>query len=764
MADKFKIEDISDAHKDLLVEQLEVLIKNVQDNDEFDLKREAVDRVILQDTYHDYYNLPATSTNHSVNNERLAESSEEEADEFSSLHDPILYRLSRSWVNNIKNACFPINGEWTDIKRKHCKFLKDLGLKEFIPDANQAWVNIIKTENEKFLFKKKYSASISELVNYGNTGVVHYYDPDEHYVNIATPGLSRLSVYPITDRWREANLVYEYDRNYSELTGRTDLNQDIIRAIKPQTSLIDLSNRDDQRGSTRQKEVEQRTPPYGKVRLYDIFVPSLYLEDLEDESDPIIGEGLYLTVLHNPQFKNGRRAQEFGYSRNTLILKASKNVSRLEHGILLAAAGTTMPGVFYHQGFIAPFLSHQMLLNQLISSVSRVVALLADPALSLLRQDGYDFDEVDRPQELIPGAEYEGWDVKAIIPPEYFQVLNQYSALQGLVGDKVETGSGMSKQQLAGTESGRRSASEVREAISSGQLNVFDATDQYDSEILQQSLINRIGLTQKILRDQIESEVEAQSSPDEDNDYLYEEALEDNELFLRLLEFSGIEDLYEEFYQKRTKELMDNDDIINQIEQLVKQITSLQELAQSEIPPPVASPVTIDPQTGIETPTQLEQDQAEEAYYQQEEARRQEAINQIQALQDQIESAKLKIKDIKEIPEPSYKIYYEILSHPIRDSDVQVTGSKTSMAKDFARQNMKEFTAYLEAVPGAMSDYDMADMTKQYARDLGLNITFIKKDEAEKRREEEELARKAQLNEQFAQQAANAGQARAVSI
>ena len=117
-----------------------------------------------------------------------------------------------------------------------------MGLKKFLPEVNQAWINIIKTENQRFNFKKKYSAAIAELVAYGNTGIIHYFDPVDNIVNIKTPGIGRFSIYPMTDNWRESNLILEYDVNYSDLLNRADLNQDLIEAIKPILTYRDLGD------------------------------------------------------------------------------------------------------------------------------------------------------------------------------------------------------------------------------------------------------------------------------------------------------------------------------------------------------------------------------------------------------------------------------------------------------------------------------------------------------------------------------------------
>jgi len=300
------LSNISREQKEVLTSHINMLIEASYNNEEQDIRREAVDRAIKQEFRDDYpYGYHRLNSNQQLS--RFDAENEEEidgSDEFTSLYAPIILSLYRTWVTTIKNACFPANGDWVDIVRRNSLFFSKLGLRDFLPFANQAWIKIIKTENQRYGFKEKYASSIAENISYGNTGIIHFYDPIEHYVDVKIPGIRDFAVYPATDRWKDSNLVVRYDINYSELQRRGDFNQEFVRAIKPSSNSLDFwGDQDYGRGSTRQQEYEEHFVPNGKVRLFDIFIPSLYLEDPADENDPIQGENIYFTVAARGPWK-----------------------------------------------------------------------------------------------------------------------------------------------------------------------------------------------------------------------------------------------------------------------------------------------------------------------------------------------------------------------------------------------------------------------------------------------------------------------------
>lgn len=738
---KLNINEISDNQLEAFSSHINTLINSVKNNNDFYTSRAIIDKVILQDEDVDLSDRNSVVYQR-INNDNLIERvvEEEDIDEFSTLKDPILYRIYRTWVNNIKNACFPTSGDYVNIDRNFSSQFYKMGLKKFLPEVNQAWINIIKTENQRFNFKKKYSAAIAELVAYGNTGIVHYYDPSENIVNIKTPGIGRFSIYPMTDNWRESNLILEYDINYSDLLNRADLNPELIEAIKPVLNYNDLGDNQFTGSTSRLTDVTTQAP-YGQVRCYDLFLPSVYLEDNQDRKNPITAKGVYITAIQAPETIEGTDLEAFGFKDNLVILAAYQDANPHDHGICLAAAGTTLPGVFYHQGFIRPFLSHQLLLNQLISGTSRVVGLLCDPPLNIIRNQDYDYDNRLEIPEFEPGAMYEGFDVKALIPPEYNQVVSQYGALTQVVTNIVEQSSGLSKAQMSGVTSSRTSASEIKEVVSSGQLNIVDASNQFDEEVLQPSVSNRIILTQQFLREQIQ-EIEDPA--------MREAMLLENPLFERLLNYSGIEEMYEQFYEENQNELDKNSEILDTIEGLFGEIKQLQEFAASPPKDFVPPDVTINPETLEQTPNAAEIEQLKMQHEQNEKAQRDQALNDVKLKQKEIERKKKEINgNVQEIPEPSLGLYYDLLAYPIKESDVQITGSKTTLSKEYARQNLKEFVGFLQAAPEILAEYDMSSVVEYFARTLSIPLSKLKKDEAEKRRDEAAKQQQAEFEQQL---------------
>lgn len=743
------LSNISKSQHDLLMNHLLWLAEASFNNEDQDERREAVDRAIKQEFETSDYG--GTDTRNSKQFNRFDAESEEDLDgydEFSPLYYPLLLSLYRAWTTNIKNAVFPANGDWVDINRKNSIELNKMGLKDFLPYANDAWVKILKTENLRYHFKEKYSTAIAEMVAYGNTGLIHFYNEETKYVDVRIPGIRDCSLYPVTDRWEESNLVVRYDVNYSDLKNRSDFNQEYINAIKPSTNNLNtLGDQDYGRGSTRKHEHEEYFVPNGKVRLFDIYIPSLYLDDPENENDPIEGRGIYITLAYKPEIKNNYNQSERENKSGSFILKASKNVDKISHGIRLGTAGTTLPGVFYHQGYLSPFLPHQLTINQMFSGIARTTSLIIDPPLSLKRLPDADF-ETTPPKEFVEGATYEGYEVEVLVPNGYYQSLPQFREMAGFLINAVETGSGITRQQQGGQNTGKRSATEIREANSGGQMNIVEAANTFDEQVLQPSVTNRIQLTQRLLREQIEGDPIFSLSP--------QTVLEENELFNRLLEFSGIEEHYEEFYKKRQNDILKDKNLLLEIEGMMQEIVSLQQFADSDIPPFIAPQVQLDPVTGQQIGVTDDQVmQMEQQYYQQQEQQRKDAILQVKQLQLQLEAKSLQINGYEEIPQPSLEIYYKILSHPIKDSDIIVMGSRSTLSKDLNRQSIALFNEFLKTMPPAVQEtIDYERLLGNMAKINNLPLMDVKKDEADIRKAEEAAAKQAELQQTLAMQAA----------
>ena len=751
------LSEVSKPQLEILTNFLNLLVQNfLLMNERQEDSREAVDRAIKQE-YQDETGggLNGRSLPGSVVNSETAQIQEamEGTDEFSDLYVPQLLSLNRAWVNNVENMCFPLNNDWVDIKRKHSLYFTQRGLKDFLPQANKAWTDILKVENQRFKFKHKYSTVIAETIRYGNSGLLHYYNPVEGYVDVKIPGIRNIAIYPESSQWEQSSKILRYDVTYGELLNRSDFNQEFVKAFKPSTeSFTNIYSQDYSRGSAEKQRLEEYFVPYGKLRLYDIHVPSVYIEDPEDPENPFIGEDLYFTIAYNPELKPGIIGEEINEGLQTFILKTTKNVDEIEHGIRLSIAGTTLPGEFFHQGMLIPFLPHQYLANQMISGAGRISALLSDPPLSVVRAPDADM-EATPPKHLVGGGQYEGFTVTAIIPPEYFQVVNQFRVMMEYLNSEVERGSGLSKGQLAQSNTGRRAAAEIKEVGSAGQLNVARVSGRIDDQILKPSFFCRISKTQRILVSQIEEELEelGGEDPNFDEATAMEEILLANGLFLRLLEFSGIDEAYEEFYKTRLEELFEDQQTEKEIEAMFEEVQKLQEFGQSEVPPYIAPPVTINPETGEETPTMEQVMADQEAYLQAQKQERQQALEQVSMIQGNIDMKKFQLKNVKEIPEPSFMIYYEILTESIRDSDLFALGTQSTLSKDLARQQIANLIDLVKALPENVQRTINFDglLDKIALATADMSSSEIRRDMSDIKKEEEQMQQTAQMENEI---------------
>lgn len=723
------------------------------EHDDLDHVREKIDRAIQQEFFQEAF-IDVTVRNVDRNDSETLKRVEElrGQDEFSDLYVPLLYKLYRGWTTQLKSIIFPPNNDWVEIKRKFSKLLNRLNLEKFLPQLNQAWVKNIKTENQRFDFKSKYSSSLAEMIAYGNTGCVHIYNPDNLYVDFITPGIRNMGIHPLNDRWRESAVIVRYDVNYADLKGRADLDQEIIDSIEPSLG----TNRDSTpigKGSTRIQEDRDIQIPEGKVRLYDIFIPSLYVRPEDSGAEPFVGEDLYFTVVFQARMRSNIDAQQLNGDNRTFILKASKDVRAFEHGISFGAFGTTLPGVFYHKGALIPFIPDQIYVNQLKSGAARVTAMIIDPPLQ--RTGINDFDQTPL-ESLEPGATYDNQEVSSLLPAEYSQVPQTFLLMENYIVNSVEEGSGLTKAQLGGINRGRKTAEEIRQTGSGGQLNVVEAGDQFEQQILRQSITNRIQQTQEILVGQVQESVEEllQIEPSLEEERAFELILEDNELFQRLKAFSGVEDAYDLFFKHNQGELLKDRQILLEIDGIIKEMSLLQEFANSEIPPFVAPPLQVDPATGQQVPSDLELQQIAQQQQQQAQQEREQALEQVKKLDLQIDIKRLSLKGVEEIPDPSNKLFYDLLTDPMRDSDIVVMGSESTLSKTLARQSLELFLNAVNSMPEARRKIDFDSILKRVAKMNNIPFSDLKKDEADLVREEEEqrLAQQSQLLLQQQQQ------------
>lgn len=727
---------------------------------EFDTNRTNMDLACKQQ-YQDYYDVVQNpfyyyniANNPNAANIQVAYDMQANrtSDEFSDLYLPILLTAERVLFVNIKNLCFPANGDWIGIERCYSSLMSELRLQKFIPFANDAWIKILKTLNQRYSFVEKYGVNLLECIRYGNTALVHTYNVDNNFVDITTPGIRNAGIFPLTDRWRESNQVISYDVNYNDLLLREDLDQDLIEQFAPSENYTQSQTLAKQ-GSNQKQQYDQYNLPYGKIRLYDVFMPSVYINP-DDNGDPLIARNVYVTVAVMPDKKDDASADS---ESNVYILKANQNVDPSDHGLIFASYGQRMPGTFYHPGALIPFLPHQVAANQLFSGYIRTAANVAEPAFTRNTPDGIFDPETTPLNEYVRGAFYDNVNIEAIIRPDYAQAM--VSSLNGLetISGKVETGVGISKAQQGVINEGRKSATEIKEAYSGSQLQLVEAAGQFDQQVLRPSISIRLSLTQKLLKEQIEITVQKLTQESTRNlqegllpaapspEALYEIALTTNPLFLSLLEQSGIKEAYEDFYKLTMDQFLKDQEILMRAEQLRAEIQSLLAMADPSTPlPPMPQP------PGGIPPEQIQA--AQQQYVMQ---TKQRAMMEAKTKELDLKRLELQFKGIQEPPQVSNKLLFDILCDPIKDSDIVVTGSMTTVSKEMARQNLNDFMMSVANYPPeaiAKMDFDGILMLQARANDLPLRE--IMKSPADLMRQEEAMQQQAAEQQMLIQQAA----------
>jgi len=231
------------------------------------------------------------------------ESAEEPRDPYMELYVPWFYGQHKSWTAIMKDSAMPPEGDWISIKRKCSKFFQELGIQEFLPEVDEAWVSILKTENERFEIREKIGPAIAQFCLYGGTPGLASFDGIDNFIDFRTISIRDFGIYPVTDKWKESNQVLRYNINYADLLKRKDFNQKFLKAIKPSTT--HLYNDSEYFGTNSDKRNGDTLPtPFGKVQLMDIYLPSIFLEGMEKGED-ITATGVYLTVAINPSFLQG---------------------------------------------------------------------------------------------------------------------------------------------------------------------------------------------------------------------------------------------------------------------------------------------------------------------------------------------------------------------------------------------------------------------------------------------------------------------------
>jgi hypothetical protein len=744
--------NLDDKQRESISRHLLQLKADMFDRVDFDYRRWQMDMALKQE-YMDAAYSKGTYTTYNLDTTTIQEltgfenNPDFEADAYSDLYLPLLLKFYRAYLVNMANICFPANGDWLSITRQFSEFFFKTGIEDFLPFVNDAWVDIIKTENQRFSLKEKYKIAMAELIAYGNTCVGHTYNSQSHYIEPFVPGIGCSGIYPVNSDWRRSNLGFYYDVNYAELLNRSDFDQDIVQKIEPQTARVDTGLQQG-RGSTSNKQLAENLVPYGKVRLYDFFLPSVYIKDGEEV---YISKNVYITAAI------GAQGDELTEEVN--ILKATTDINPVEHGLLFAAFGTALPGVFYQQGPLQPFLPHQYTANQFFSEISRSVGMVTDPPKTIIAAPGSLIDITETPlPPFRSGSVFPNMQVTSLVDAtSVSNSLNTFLSYMNFFDRSVEEGTGISKGQTGVMNQGRKSATEIKEAYSGAQLNVVEAAGRYDEQVARPSNVCRISATQLILEEQVRAAVvsELEMSAAADENAIYEQVLLTNPLFQRLLNYSGIEYSYRNFYKKKMADYLDDQNILQEVESLGKQIMSLIDFADSPLLPPPSIPQIEDPTTGRAVPTTEEISQIQQQFIQEQQMKKEEARQQAKSLELDLQRKKLTFKDSLQPPEPTRKLFYEMLIAPISDSDVIVTGAMTTTSKELARENLLMLLQSLPSFPQdtlQKVDYDAVLMLLARANDVPMRDLL--KDQSEIMREEELAAQQAQYNQQLQMQMA----------
>ncbi len=166
----FKQIDFKDQKQSELVEKLILQLKaDMFDRVDFDyrrwqmdmaLKQEFMDSAFVKGAYN-AYNLDTTTIQELTGFENNPEF---DADVYSDLYLPLLLKYFRAYLVNMSNICFPANGDWLNITRQFSEYFFKTGIEDFLPFINDAWVDIVKTENQRFNLKEKYKMAMAELI------------------------------------------------------------------------------------------------------------------------------------------------------------------------------------------------------------------------------------------------------------------------------------------------------------------------------------------------------------------------------------------------------------------------------------------------------------------------------------------------------------------------------------------------------------------------------------------------------------------------
>lgn len=676
-------------------------------------------------------------------------------DEFSNLKTPILLKVMGALITHVNNIVFPLNGDQVGVDRKYDEFFDQNSINDFLPIADGCWQSILETENRNYQFQSVYESALKEGLAHGVWALDHEYDDQADVVEPLAPGVQNIGLYPLRSDWRKSNRCFYVDLNYNQLLERSDLDQTVIEKIKPRIT-PDTSDTD---RNTRSAHQNPNTLPFGKVRLVKFYCPSVYIEA---DGEVLYGEGLFVIALINPSWAEGADGES---GKKLYILKISTDVPLDRHGLLLGTPVVNQPNEFFNLGLFYPWLDHQLSANGFYSAGIRLASYLSRGPFNEEKTgySGINRTEEDLSKGFYPFQVISGRKFTPVFAPEFIEFIQVgYNTIAKLEND-VQAGIGVDKGSLASVNDGRNTKDEVLRAGGAGDLKIVEYAVRFNNQVYVPSLFTRIRSQQQILKEQVGGKIQEvkdllqaeasglQSPPDE---MLMEMILEENKLFKRLINSSGLRSKYREFYKKRQKQLIENQIIAQELQNQEQETMSLYQFSLSPVvpemmpPPPVGEQV--DPTTGTTitvTMTPKEEAEYRQAWIASEQQKRFEAKKEADMKVLTIRKKQLSIKDVDEIPELSNVLMFNMLTAPIESSDIRISGVVEAILKNVRDEDLLRVVQLVESLPDdTMRKVDFSKVFTLIMKGNSVTADMIMKDQAQLEREEEAMEQEAEFN------------------
>lgn len=679
-------------------------------------------------------------------------------DEFSALKHPLLLKLFRAIQTHVGNICFPLNGDQVGFSRNYSEFFDNNNINEFLPQADAAWQSIIECQNRNNQSKAVYESILSEGLAHSVWAIDHEYDDQSEIVEPVAPGIDNVGLYPLRADWRKTNRCFYIDVNYNQLLERADLDQEVIKKIKPNVNYDDRANTDRTAHNT------PHSTPFGQVRLIKFYCPSVYLEH---NDEVYYSEGLYVVALINPEFKPSEKGQSD--IRKLYFLKIRSDVPMDRHGLLLGSPVVNMPKQFFNEGIFYPWLDHQATVNEFYANGTRLSSYLAKGPFNAEKTGygGINSEEEDLTKGFSAFQVLKDRKYTPVFSAEHIQFIDvSYRTIAKLESD-VREGIGVSEELTAAVNKGKNLKDEVLRAGDSGYLKILEYAVRFNEQIYVPSLFTITRSTQEILKEQVDIKLQeikelvgsegqeiAQFLPPDE--MIVEQILEENKLFKRLLNQSGLKQKYREFYKKRQKQILENQQIMLELQLMEKEIMQTYMFSQSPVNmkqmPPFETREVEDPETGkviMEEMTAEDKNQAKQEWIQSEKERRANAAVEVDRKMLEVSKKQLSLTPLEEIPPLSNMLLFNILVSPIEESDIQIGGILSALLKTLTGEEVREIVRLIQVMPESETKkIDFGDLFTLATKGKRITKDLIMKSEEELTRQEEADKQQAEFDRQ----------------